>query len=90
MRLSQNVQCHTLPVGNRKRCDETAFHKSGQCHTQAVGHGKKCDEITFHNNVECHAQAVDHRKGCNEPELLPFTNLMFNATHSLLVTRKDV
>src|SRR6266576_2249447 len=25
--LSQNVQCHSLAVGHRKRCDETAFHK---------------------------------------------------------------
>ena len=25
--LSQNVQCHSLPVGHRRRCDETAFHK---------------------------------------------------------------
>ncbi len=25
--LSQNVQSHSLPVGYRKRCDETALHK---------------------------------------------------------------
>ncbi len=30
MRLpfSQNVQCHSLPVGHRKRCDWTSFHTS--------------------------------------------------------------
>ena len=28
--LSQNVQYHSLPVGHRKRCDETAFHT--MCH----------------------------------------------------------
>ena len=25
--LSQNVECHSLAVGHRKRCDQTAFHK---------------------------------------------------------------
>ena len=26
--LSQNVQCHSLAIGNKKRCDETDFHKT--------------------------------------------------------------
>ena len=25
--LSQNMGCHTLPVGHRKRCDDIAHHK---------------------------------------------------------------
>ena len=45
--LSQNVQCHSLPVGDRKRCDETTFHKMYiivQCHSHTVGDRKRCDE----------------------------------------------
>ena len=26
--LSQHMQCHSLPVGHRTRCDMTAFHKT--------------------------------------------------------------
>ena len=42
---SQNVECHSLAGGHRKRCDETAFHKNVQCHSLAVG---LCDETVFH------------------------------------------
>src|SRR6266576_2066690 len=47
--LSQNVQCHSLAVGHRKRCDETAFHKRfNVTHLLLVIGLKRCDETSFH------------------------------------------
>jgi len=48
MRLSQKVQCHSLAIGHRKRCDETAFHKMWNVTHLLWVMGKKCDETAFH------------------------------------------
>ena len=42
--LSWNVKCYSLPIGHRKRCDETACH----CHSLPVGHSRKSDKTVFH------------------------------------------
>ena len=46
--LSQNVQGHLLPVGNRKRYSETALQKNLQCHSQTDCHRKGFDQTAFH------------------------------------------
>ena len=48
--FSHNVQCCSLPFGNRKRCEEWhCLSQNVQCHSLAVGHRKGCDKIAFHN-----------------------------------------
>ena len=36
------MQCHSLPVGHKIKCDETYFHKC--VNSLAVCHMKRCDE----------------------------------------------
>jgi hypothetical protein len=63
---SQNLKCHSLPVGHRKRCDETAFHK--MCNVTHILLIIRKDVISAFNlqNVQCHPQTVDDRKRYNE------------------------
>ena len=54
-----HVQCHSQPVGDRKRCDEINFHK--MCNvTHSLHARKRCDDTAF-QKVQCHSlQTVDH------------------------------
>ena len=44
----RNVQCHSLPVGHMKQCDETAFQRlCNVTHLLLVIHRKRCDETAI-------------------------------------------
>ena len=83
MRLSfKNVQSHSLAVGHRKRCDETAFHNA-QCHLlPAIGHRKRCAETAFHKMCN-----VTHKLLVMGKDVM---RLPSYATHLLLVIGKDI
>ena len=84
--LSKNGQCHSLPVGCRKTCDETAFSQNMICHSHAVGHGKACDETSF---IVCsHPLATDCRNRFDETA--GFHKRQCNVTDLLLLQGKDV
>ena len=75
----RNVQCHSLAVGNRRKCNETAFHNNVQCHhslAAIVHHDRERydGQTAFHQNVQYHSLSVGHtRKKCKVG--LPFTKM---------------
>ena len=85
---SETVKYHTLPIGHRKRCNETAFHTMHNVtHTWALSViGKRCDVTAFHNRCNVahqllvigtwYWQAASHK--------------ICNVTHRLLTIGKDV
>ena len=98
--LSQNMQCHSLAVGHRKRSDETAFHKMCNITHLLLVVGKdwmrlpstKCathillviGKDLIKQNVQCHSQSIGHRTISDETAF----HTMCNATHNLLVIEK--
>ena len=61
--LSQDMQCHSLPVGHRKRCDEASFHiMCNVTHSLLVMKIMGWDCLP--HNVQCHWLPVDQRKSC--------------------------
>ena len=84
--LWENVQYHWLPVGHRKRCDETELHKMWNV-THKLGHRERCDETVIHKMCN-----VTHSLLVIEEEVmrLCFTKCGLNVIHSLLVIGKDV
>ena len=71
-------------VGDRKKCDETAFHMCNVTHILLVI-GKDVMILSF-RNVQCHSHSVGHRIACGETAI----HKMCNVTHCLLVIGKDV
>ena len=96
------MQCHSLAVGHRKRCDETAFHimccvthlllvLGKDVLSQNVHHSLPVDDkrkavMRLSQNVQCRSLPVGHRKTNDETAF----DKMCNVTHLLLVIGKDV
>jgi len=71
--LWQNVQCHSLAFGHRKRCDEAAFHKMCNVTHSLLVIGT--DGMKLFTNVHCHSQAMGHRKICDETSFQQICNV---------------
>ncbi len=79
---SQNVQWwHSLPVGHRKGCEETAFHTMCNVVTHTLLVIGKMWSDWLSQNVQCHSQTVGHRKKCDQTDF----HKMCNITDKLLV-----
>ena len=81
---SQNVQCHSLPVGHRKGCDKAAFNKICNVTHFLMIIGTDAMSLlrpftTYY--AVCHSLAVGCRKECDEIAL----HKMCKVTHKLLV-----
>ncbi len=81
--LSQNVQSHSLAVGHRKRCDETAFQNVCIV-THFLLVMEKIDETAFHKMCNV-THSLGHRKRCDGTAL----HKLCNVTHKLWVIGKD-
>ena len=79
------MQCHSHAVGDRKRCDDSAFHKMCNITHKLLVIVKDVMRLPF-TNVQCHSHAVGDRKGCDETTF----HKMCTVAHSLLVIGKDV
>ncbi len=83
--LSQNVQCHSLPVDQWKGCDGLSFTKCVMSLTNYWSWEKMWWDCHSQNG-QYHSQTVDHRKSCDETAF----HRMCNVTHRLLVRGKHV
>ena len=83
------MQYCSLPVGHRKRCDESNFHKMCIETDKLLVKWEKSNETGFHKvwNVT-HKLFVGHRKRCDEGHETAFHKIC-NVTHCLLVIGKD-
>ena len=79
------MQCHSHAVGDRKRCDDSAFHKMCNITHKLLVIGKDVMRLPF-TIVQCHSLAVGGRKRCDETGF----HKMYNVTHLLLVIGTDV
>ena len=76
--LWQNVQCCSLAVGHRKRCDESAFSEMcNLCHSLPGGHRKGCDETASHKMCNVTHNLLVIRKDVMR---LPFTKFAMPLT----------
>ena len=77
--LSQNVQCHSLAVGCRKRCDETAFPKMCNVTHFLLVIGKDVMRLPF---TKC---AMSLTSCCHRKDVmrLPFTKCAMSLTSCL-------
>ncbi len=80
--LLHNMQCYSLPVGHRNKCDETAFHKTCYVTHLLLAIGNHVVGL----NVQCHSLAVGQRNRCGKTAF----HTMCNVTHSLLIVGKDL
>ena len=84
--LSQNVQSHSLSVGNRKKYDETGLDMQvRKCANLLLVIGKDVMRLPF-TKVQCHSQTVGHRRGYDKTAF----HKMCNGAHSLLIIGKYV
>ena len=63
--FSQNLQCHSLPVGHRERCDEAAFHKMCNSTHNLLVIKRAVMRLPSHN-VQCHSLPAGNEKRSDE------------------------
>lgn len=83
------MYCHSLPVGHRRRCDETSLSFNIKVwkvtHTLFVGHGPRY-ETASKKKVHCNPHPYGDSARCGKTAF----QKMYVVTHKLLVKGQDM